>query len=78
MSTSIIITVADINDHAPAFQGPFARTIPENFTLVDTVWTGVQPRGSLCCKGCGRRESLLGVWYIGVVAKGVAHVVWQL
>ena len=47
VSASIIITVADINDHTPAFQGPFARTIPENFTLVDTVRMRVQPRGSL-------------------------------
>ena len=37
VSAPIIITVADINDNAPVFQGQFDSTIPENFPLVDTV-----------------------------------------
>lgn len=37
VSAPITIIVADINDNAPVFQGPFDTTIPENFRLVDTV-----------------------------------------
>ncbi len=37
VSAPITITVADINDNAPVFQGQFESTIPENFPLVDAV-----------------------------------------
>ena len=46
VSAPIIITVADINDNAPVFQGQFDRTIPENFFLVDTVWMGCHQKAA--------------------------------
>ena len=41
VTAPITITVADINDNKPVFQGPFDRTINESFALVETV--------GLCC-----------------------------
>ena len=59
VTAPITITVADINDNKPVFQGPFDRTINESFALVETV--------GLCC---GRLRLLPGVWALGCVCVG--------